>query len=50
MKVYLVWYRDTFSHSTHMWGIFATEEKAAKEKETAETLGYIAWINEEEVQ
>lgn len=50
MKVYLVWYRNTETHKTHLWGIYGTEEKAESNKRTAEDMDYMAWINEEEVQ
>lgn len=50
MKVYLVWYRNTETHKTHLWGIYDTEEKAESNKRTAEDMDYMAWINEEEVQ
>ena len=50
MKVYLVWYRNTETHKTHLWGIYDTEEKAESNKRAAEDMDYMVWINEEEVQ
>lgn len=49
MKVYLVWYRDTTAHDTHLWGVYETAEKAEAQKEEARELSYMAWVNEEEV-
>lgn len=50
MKVYILWYRDTLTHKTHMWGIYGTEEKAQEVRKIADKMDYITWINEEEVQ
>ena len=50
MKVYLVWYRNTETHKTYLWGIYDTAEKAESNKRTAEDMDYMAWVNEEEVQ
>ena len=50
MKVYLVWYRNTETHKTYLWGIYDTAEKADSNKRTAEDMDYMAWVNEEEVQ
>lgn len=50
MKVYLVWYRNTYTHETHLWGVYGTEEKAQEERKIADELDYITWINEEEVR
>lgn len=49
-KVFVLWYRNTETHYTGIWGIYATEEKAESNKRTAEDLDFICWINEEEVQ
>lgn len=49
-KVYVLWYRNTETHRTNIWGIYGTEEKAESNKRTAEDIGFICWINEEEVQ
>ena len=49
-KVYILWYRNTETHRTSIWGIYGTEEKAESNKRTAEDIGFICWINEEEVQ
>jgi hypothetical protein len=50
MKVYLVWYRNSETHEAHLWGIYDTAEKAESNKHTAENIGFLAWVNEEEVQ
>ena len=50
MKVYLVWYRNTETHRTNIWGVYDTEEKAETAKQEAESLDFMVWINEEEVQ
>ena len=50
MKVYILWYRNTETHRTSMWGIYSTEEKAQEAQKVAEELDYMTWINEEEVQ
>lgn len=50
MKVYILWYRDTFAHETHMWGIYGTEERAQEARKVADKMGYITWINTEGVQ
>ena len=50
MKVYLVWYRNSETHEAHLWGLYDTVEKAESNKRTAENIGFLAWINEEEVQ
>lgn len=50
MKVYILWYRNTFAHETHIWGIYGTEEKAQEARKVADKMDYITWINEEEVQ
>ena len=50
MKVWLVWYRNTETHRTNLWGIYETEEKAETAKQEAESLDFMAWVNEEGVQ
>lgn len=49
-KVYILWYRNTFTHETHMWGIYGTREKAQEDRKVADKMDYITWINEEEVR
>lgn len=49
MKVYLTWYRNTETHRVNLWGIYSEAETAEGEKCKAEELGFIAWVNEEEV-
>lgn len=49
-KVYILWYRNTFAHETHMWGIYGTRERAQEVRKVADKMGYVTWINEEEVQ
>ena len=50
MKVWLVWYRNTETHKVNLWGIYGTEEKAENAKQEAESLDFMAWVNDEEVQ
>ena len=50
MMVYILWYRNTFSHEAHMWGIYSTEEKAQEAREIVDEMDYITWIDEKEVQ
>jgi hypothetical protein len=49
-KVFILWYRNTFTHETHMWGIYGTRERAQEARKVADKMDYITWINEEEVQ
>lgn len=50
-KVFTVWYRSELTHSTQLWGIYSTEEKAQKmvDELRGDDWQYSAWYNEEEV-
>ena len=50
MKVWIVWYRNTETHRMNIWGVYGTEEKAEHAKQEAESLDFVAWVNEEGVQ